>query len=123
MSRKQQRELTPTVEEAKEWYVEGYVDDDGLDELLDEAVERREQRRGDVPDCDYCGEPLNGFWAITSHGRYHSSCLDQKQQERWATPGRLLLIALAITSFCLLVVFLAPAPDPNGAVPLVAGAV
>jgi hypothetical protein len=121
MSPERQRELTPTVEEAKDWYVEGYVDDDGLDELLDEAVERREQRRGEVPDCDYCGEPLMGYSALTNHGRYHSKCLEKKQQERWPTPARLLLIALSITSFCLLVVFLAPAPDPNGAVPLVAG--
>jgi hypothetical protein len=123
MRRDKERELTPTVEEAKEWYVEGYVDDDGLDELLDEAVERREQQRGEVPNCDYCDEPLTGFSAVTTHGRYHRTCLDEKSRTMWLTPAKLLLIACAIVSFMLLVVFLAPPPAPEGTVPLLVGSV
>jgi len=40
MSQKQrQRERPPTASEARQWYADGWIDEDGLDQLLETAME------------------------------------------------------------------------------------
>jgi hypothetical protein len=115
-----ERERTPSVQEAKAWYVKGYVNDDGLDELIEEALERREQSRGDAPTCDHCGEPLVRGYIDTNHGVYHEyECAREAQQERALDLWKVLLIAGVILFTTLGLVLFVPAP-PQEWVPLVA---
>lgn len=93
-----------SVKEVKTSYENGELDDESFERELDRAMAREDAVDGELRPCDYCGEPMLGWYFISTDGCFHKDCIEPHRKEKDAKVKRRLALGLAVISILFLMI-------------------